>query len=191
MVAGAPQTFPSAPKARRPPQAGGAHSLCSRASGRGWLAPSSRRAGSLLQAGPLEFPLSSAAPPLGGGGVGSGAGWCTGPAEGSADPSDPGRPQHRLFLAGTLQVRSWQSLQGSVQAVSGGAVDRCCRLPSEGRRVLQDGHPLGVWRGPAVPHAPLQSLQPSPPAPSRHQQDRLQQPPRAPGGSGSSRAAAV
>ena len=101
----------------REPQAGGAHSLCSRASGRGGLAPSSRRAGSLLQAGPREFPLSSAAPPLGGGGVGSGAGWCTGPAEGSADPSDPGRPQHRLFLAGTLQVRSWQSLQGSVQAV--------------------------------------------------------------------------
>lgn len=123
--------------------------------------------------------------------MGSGAGWCTSPAEGSADPSDPGRPQHRLFLTGTLQVRSWQTLQGSVQAVSGGAVDRCGRLPSEGRRALQDGRPPGVRRGPAVPHAPLQSLQASPPAPSCHQQDRLQQPPRAPGGSGSSHSAAV
>ena len=47
--------------------------------------------------------------------MGSGAGWCTSPAEGSADPSDPGRPQHRLFLTGTLQVRSWQTLQGSVR----------------------------------------------------------------------------
>lgn len=78
----------------------------------------------------------------------------------SADPADPGRPQHRLFLAGPLQVRSWWSLQVSVPAVSGEAVDRCCGLPSEGRRALQGGRPPGVWRGPAAPWAPLQSLQP-------------------------------
>lgn len=48
----------------------------------------------------------------------------------------------------------------SVPAVSGEAVDRCCGLPSEGRWALQGGRPPGVWRGPAAPWVPLQSLQP-------------------------------
>lgn len=49
-----------------------------------------------------------------GGWGGDGVGCYARPADGSADATDAGRPQPRLFLVGTLEHRSWQSREGSV-----------------------------------------------------------------------------